>query len=245
VTTAALSDSDDAEAVFLHDAAPRLAHEALAASWAEARVRRQQALEINDNVMQGLTAAKYSLELGDPDRTATYLERTLSAARSMMNEWLTPLGGGRLGPGDLIRSTASTLDDHGSNGSGPEPSLRRYRLLIADDYADMRELLRLQLDPLDRFEVVGEAGDGEEAVRLASELQPHVVLLDLAMPRMDGLQALPLIRDAVKGVRVIALSGFDAATMAEKVLAAGAVRYVEKGQSMNLAAVLDDVLADA
>jgi DNA-binding NarL/FixJ family response regulator len=65
------------------------------------------------------------------------------------------------------------------------------------------------------------------------------------MPRMDGLQALPLIRDAVKDVRVIALSGFDAETMADKVLAAGAARYIEKGLSMNLAAVLDEVLDEA
>ena len=71
------------------------------------------------------------------------------------------------------------------------------------------------------------------------------MLLDLAMPGMDGLEALPLIRAAVDGVQVIALSGFDRVTMAEKVLAAGAARYVEKGMSMNLTTVIDEVLAGA
>ena len=109
----------------------------------------------------------------------------------------------------------------------------------------MRHLLRLQFETLPGFEVVGEAADGEEAVRVAAELQPDVVLLDLAMPGMDGLQALPLILDVVQGVRVIALSGFDEPTIAKKVIAAGAARYVEKGLSMNLAAVISEVLESA
>ena len=80
---------------------------------------------------------------------------------------------------------------------------------------------------------------------MAADLQPHIVLLDLAMPRMDGLQALPLIRAAVSGVRVIVLSGFDKGTMAEKALAAGASHYVEKGLSMNLNDVIEGVLKSA
>jgi DNA-binding NarL/FixJ family response regulator len=152
-----------------------------------------------------------------------------------------------LQPGDLVRATASALDGEPLPNGNSDPSnggnAGPCRLLIADDYADMRYLLRLQFAALDGYEVVGEAADGEEAVRLAAALQPQVVLLDLAMPVMDGLQALPLIRDAVNGVHVIALSGFDEPAMAEKVLAAGAVRYVEKGLAMNLSAVIEEVLA--
>ena len=93
-------------------------------------------------------------------------------------------------------------------------------------------------------EVVGLAADGEEAVELARSQQPDVVLLDLAMPRMDGLQALPLILEAVPGVRVVVLSGFDKHTMADRALEAGAHRYVEKGLSTKeLSHVVAEVLA--
>lgn len=115
-------------------------------------------------------------------------------------------------------------------------------VLLVDDNDDLRRLLRLQLERTGRYEIVGEAADGHEAVRLATELQPRIVLLDLSMPVMDGLQALPLILDAVPEVRVVVLSGFDQGTMSVRALAAGAARYVEKGMTMHLADVLDDVL---
>jgi DNA-binding NarL/FixJ family response regulator len=118
-----------------------------------------------------------------------------------------------------------------------------HRILIVDDFEDIRVLLRMQLELSGRFKVIGEAGDGEEAVRLATALNPHVILLDLAMPRMDGLQALPLIRAALPDVRIIVLSAFDQNSMAEKAMVAGAHRYVEKGPGMNLAQVIDEVLA--
>ena len=107
---------------------------------------------------------------------------------------------------------------------------------------DIRALLRIQLDAVDAFEVVGEARDGAEAIRLAKELQPHVVLLDLAMPIVDGLEALAHIRESVDDVRIIAMSGFAADAMADKALAAGASRYLEKGINMDLVATLEDVL---
>jgi len=218
--------------------------EAAAAALAEAKVRRQQAFEINDNVVQGLTAAIYAAELGDADSSAIYLERTLAAARTMMNDWLDPLEGNEPQPGDLVRNTPSTLDAPDGQRDPPAgtKAVNGYRLLIADDYADMRALLRMQLDRLDAFEVVGEAADGAQAVLMAAELQPDVVLLDLAMPAMDGLQAMELIRDAVQGVRIIAISGFAESAMADRVLAAGASRYVEKGVNMDLITVLEDVL---
>lgn len=116
------------------------------------------------------------------------------------------------------------------------------RVLLVDDNDDLRRLLRIQLERTGRYQIVGEAADGHEAVRLATQLQPRIVLLDLSMPVMDGLQALPLILDAVPEVRVVVLSGFDQGTMSVRALAAGAARYVEKGMTMHLADVLDDVL---
>lgn len=114
--------------------------------------------------------------------------------------------------------------------------------MVVDDNDDVRRLLLEQIASIGKYAVVGEAADGREAIRVASEVQPHLVLLDLSMPRMDGLQALPLILDAVAGVRVIVMSGFDKGRLAEEVLAAGAVRYLEKGLRIDLADAIEDAL---
>jgi YesN/AraC family two-component response regulator len=104
-------------------------------------------------------------------------------------------------------------------------------------------LLRMKLTKHSGIDVVGEAIDGVDAVDKAGQLQPHLVLLDMAMPRMDGLQALPLIREAVPDVRVIVLSGFNQGTLEREALAAGADRYLVKGGSMReLLEVIESVL---
>lgn len=103
------------------------------------------------------------------------------------------------------------------------------RVLIVDDAEDLRELLRFGLERSNDLEVVGEAVDGVDAVEQARALQPDLVFLDVAMPRMDGLEALPLIREAVPHVRVVVLSGFNEGTMAENARRAGADHYVVKG----------------
>ncbi|QIK76325.1 response regulator transcription factor [Nocardioides piscis] len=123
----------------------------------------------------------------------------------------------------------------------PETS---HRVLLVDDAEEIRFLLRLAMDARTGLTVVGEAADGVEAVQRASELKPDLVMLDLAMPRMDGLEALPLIRAAVPDVRVIVLSGFDQGTMADKALEAGADRYVAKGGSIReLLDLVEELLA--
>jgi PAS domain S-box-containing protein len=256
VATARLSNVGDEDliAAFLTDAAPRLANERFAASLREADVRRRQALELNDNVVQGLTAALLSLTSGEPCAAETYLDRTLTAARRMMNDWLDPLHGDGLQAGDLVRDVPSTI------GSPDEPPAPRPAappgpaapaesalptVVVVDDNDDVRGLLALQVRATKRFVVVGEAADGEQAVAVVGRTQPDVVLLDLSMPRMDGLQALSLIRDVSPRSRVIVMSGFDAGAVAQKALAAGAVRYIEKGVRMKLADILDGVLAPA
>lgn len=104
-------------------------------------------------------------------------------------------------------------------------------VLIVDDTPDLRLLLQLSLSRYQGVSVVAEAGDGQEGVELAREHQPDVVLLDLAMPRMDGLQALPLIREVAPEARVVVLSGFDESRMAGAATVAGAHAYLRKGAS--------------
>jgi PAS domain S-box-containing protein len=241
-------DDDPLMAVFLRDASLRLAGESLAARLSQARLRRRQALEINDNVVQGLVAARYSLDAEQYPVVASYVERTLDSARAMMDDLLEPLDGEDLMPGDLVRVNAadiskrearSTLVDEAevpARTAGPAATAVRAgkkRVLVVDDADELRVLLRGRLERTPGFTVVGEAADGIAAVAAARELQPDLVLLDLAMPRMDGLEALPLIRKAVPGVRVIVFSGFDQNTLAQKAIAAGADHYMVKGGPMS------------
>lgn len=102
------------------------------------------------------------------------------------------------------------------------------RVLLCDDSAQIRELVRIVLE-LEGNEVVGEAGNGREAIQAAESEQPDVVLLDLSMPVMDGLEALPEIRRVAPETKVVVLSGFDNELLVTQALELGAVRYVAKG----------------
>ena len=103
------------------------------------------------------------------------------------------------------------------------------RVVLADDTRDIRLLLSLALELAGGFEVVGEAADGSEAITQATVHQPDVVLLDLAMPVLDGLQALPQIREGAPDSLVVVLSGFGAEAMGEEAVRLGAATYVQKG----------------
>jgi DNA-binding NarL/FixJ family response regulator len=100
---------------------------------------------------------------------------------------------------------------------------------LVDDVPDLRMLIRIALQSDGRFEIVGEAGDGREAARLAGELQPDAVLLDLAMPRMDGLTAIPEIHQACPHTRILAYSGFETGPVALRVIEICGDAYIEKG----------------
>ncbi len=106
------------------------------------------------------------------------------------------------------------------------------RVVVVDDSEDLRELIRLVLDREDDFAVVGEAADGRAGVDAASEHQPDVVLLDIAMPVLDGLQALPLIRKNCPTALVVVLSGFGSdSRAAQKALELGAHGFLNKGET--------------
>jgi CheY-like chemotaxis protein len=104
---------------------------------------------------------------------------------------------------------------------------RKVRVLLADDLPDIRLVMRLLLEADGRVEVVGEATDGAEAVAMTKELHPDAVVLDLRMPGMDGVEALPLIRDAEPGVVVVALSALPIGPMTDRAVDLGAT-YVRK-----------------
>ncbi|MDQ1419196.1 MAG: hypothetical protein QOJ52_1158 [Acidimicrobiaceae bacterium] len=102
-------------------------------------------------------------------------------------------------------------------------------VLIVEDDASLRKMLRLLFDGADGYLVVGEADDGREALALAAHYQPDLVLLDLSMPGMGGLEALPLILGVAPHAKIVVLSGVEAATMADAARSQGAAAYFEKG----------------
>jgi DNA-binding NarL/FixJ family response regulator len=105
------------------------------------------------------------------------------------------------------------------------------RVLIVDDQALFREALATLLEVQPEIEVVGEAGNGEQAVRLAADLRPDVVLMDLRMPVLDGIAATNRLRVEQPGVRVLALTTFDDDADVFAALRAGAVGYLLKDVS--------------
>lgn len=107
--------------------------------------------------------------------------------------------------------------------------MSRCTIVIADDAPDIRRLVRTVLEVEDDFEVVGEAGDGLAAIKVVEQTRPDVVLLDLSMPRMDGLEALPRLREVSPASAVVVLSGFLNDDVKRRVLDMGATSCVEKG----------------
>lgn len=103
------------------------------------------------------------------------------------------------------------------------------RVAIVDDTPDLRMLLRLALERGDGIEVVAEGGNGQDGVEIAARHRPDVMLLDLAMPVMDGMTALPLIRQRSPSTAVVVLSGFAADAMTERAVRSGARAYMQKG----------------
>ncbi|MFA0733250.1 MAG: hypothetical protein LKKZDAJK_001865 [Candidatus Fervidibacter sp.] len=108
------------------------------------------------------------------------------------------------------------------------PPSERIRVLIADDHAILRDGLKALLQSAPDMEVVGEAATGEEALRLVHKLRPNVVLMDISMPDMTGLEATEVIKRMYPEIKVIALTVHEHETYLRRMLQVGADGYVVK-----------------
>lgn len=117
------------------------------------------------------------------------------------------------------------------------------RVLIADDHEVVREGLRMILETEDGFEVVGEACDGTQAVEMAGQLEPDVVLMDLRMPKMDGLEAIERIRASWPNVAIVILTTYNEDDLMVRGLRAGARGFLLKDTSRQ--ALFDSLRAAA
>jgi DNA-binding NarL/FixJ family response regulator len=121
------------------------------------------------------------------------------------------------------------------------PQARAVRILIADDHRLFAESLMAVLSEDERVDVIGIAEDGQQAVDLATELRPDVILMDLKMPVLDGFEATRRIKASVLDTQIFILTGTDQAIGSEDAVAAGASGYLRKEQSV---AELKDVFLE-
>jgi DNA-binding NarL/FixJ family response regulator len=116
------------------------------------------------------------------------------------------------------------------------------RTLIAEDYAEFRNLLRLTLQKETQCIVIGEAVDGLQAVQQAEELQPDLILLDLSLPKLNGMEALRRIRKLSPRSKVVILSQDSTPEVMQGALRLGAVGYLLKSDAFDLPLALDAML---
>lgn len=120
---------------------------------------------------------------------------------------------------------------HTNRSTQHRSSVRCIRLLLVDDHRMVRQALRNHIDRWPDIELVGEAADGDEAVRLADRLSPDVVVMDIRMPRMSGIEATRLILQKHPSVCIIGLSFETGTNKQEALLKAGACTVLDKGTS--------------
>ena len=116
----------------------------------------------------------------------------------------------------------------GMSKSAPRPSHQALRILLADDHAFIRKQVRMMLERFPRFEVIGEVQDGAEAVEQAVRLQPDIVILNVSMPVLNGLDAAREIKSRIPGSAIVMLSSHADRHIVDLAKQHGACAYISK-----------------
>lgn len=210
----------------------------------DASIARAQALAINDSIVQGLATGLGHLRLGDVTESELFLVETLSAARAMMDDLLSQTKGERdIAAGDFLRDEPARVTGFSEprtsaeQSDGPTVTIKGargpgIRVVVADDTAEMRRLTRHILESDSSVKIVGEAATGHEAIQMSGTLLPDVLILDLAMPVMDGLTAIPGVLLSSPDTQILVMTGYGT-EVGETALAAGAHGFIEKGAPMD------------
>lgn len=112
-------------------------------------------------------------------------------------------------------------------------NIKKIRVIIVDDHEMVRRGLSDFLRIFKEFSLVGEASNGEEAIKKCTILKPDIVLMDLVMPKMNGVEAIRIIHDRFPDIQIIAMSSYDDERLVPAALDAGAISFLQKNVTMN------------
>lgn len=165
---------------------------------------------------------------------------------SEFHVWLPTVAEGTRDP-DATRAGSSVTPEPAADASSAADSTSDdvRSVVLVDDVDGIRSLMASIMERTGRYEVIGEAGGGAEGIEVTADRQPDLVLLDLSMPEVDGLEALPEITAEAPEATVVIYSGFEADRMREQALDRGADGYIEKGgDPEEILEALESILGD-